>query len=129
MTDHHADQLARLGEHVEVSRPEPPPAPLGDAVAPVLLVWLAGYYPSIVGDIVRARDAYGRAKYQQPLTTDDGRDGVEDLRQGLGDALMYACKVVMRADRDDELTALMPMVRVLGDLLRVPAMVRKEMGR
>ena len=114
MTDHHADQLARLGHHVEASRPEPPPVPRGEPVTPRLVAWLEQRGDRGVADLVRARDAFGRAKYGQPLTTLDGRDTVEDLAQEIGDALQYACKASMTGA---DVYRLLPAVAALYDLM------------
>ncbi len=128
--DHHADQLARLGEHVEASRPEPPPVPCGEEVAPVLLEWLgSSHRTSHVVRLVRQRDAYGRKKYGQGLCTHDGRDGVEDLHQGLGDALLYACKVVLADGRDHELRAVAGVLNVLHYVVNWPEAMRDELRR
>lgn len=45
--------------------------------------------------LVQERDAFGRAKYGQPLYSEDGRNGVEDARQELGDLMQYLfkCKI------------------------------------
>lgn len=121
MSDH-ADQLARLGERVEASRPEPPPVPCGEEVAPVLLEWIgSSHRMSHVVRLVRQRD--------QGLTTRDGRDGVEDLYQGLGDALLYACKVVMAGGRDHELRAVAGVLEVLRTIVCWPDKVRDELRR
>ena len=117
------EQIARLGQHVEASRPEPPPVPLGDEVTPVLLRWLSTA-PLCVRVLVQERDAYGRGKYGQGLRTQDGRDGVEDLRQELGDALQYAAKVAMVGGRDAELLELLEAVYALRDMLLWPETVR-----
>ncbi len=42
--------------------------------------------------LVKERDAFGRAKYGQPLMSNDGRNGIEDARQELGDLLQYVMK-------------------------------------
>jgi hypothetical protein len=113
--DIHAAQLAQLGAHVEASRPEPPPVPGGLPVTPALLAWLRARGALEAADLVLERDAYGRAKYGQPLTTEDGRCTVEDLRQELGDALQYAAKAALRAE---DVRMLLPIVEALRDLMR-----------
>jgi hypothetical protein len=45
--------------------------------------------------LVEERNAFGVAKYGQPLMTRDGRNGIEDARQELGDLLQYVCKCAM----------------------------------
>ncbi len=39
--------------------------------------------------LIRARDAYGKAKYNTRLRTNNGRDFVEDARQEIGDFMQY----------------------------------------
>lgn len=81
------------------SKPEPAPRAGGELVTPRVLAWLDTQRVN-VGDravdraqeLVRARDAFGRLKYEQGLSMGDGRDTSEDLRQELGDALQYAIK-------------------------------------
>ena len=109
------EQIARLGQHVEASRPEPPPVPLGEPVTPRLVAWLEQRGDHGVADLVRARDAFGRAKYGQPLTTEDGRDTMEDLAQEIGDALQYACKASITGA---DVYRLLPAVAALYDLMQ-----------
>lgn len=120
MSSHHADQLARLGEHVEASRHEPPPVPRGEEVAPRLIAWLESWDDRTTADLVRARVAFGRAKYGQPLMSDDGRDTSEDLRQELGDALMYAAKAAMQGRRSFLADDIDLARRALGRLIEQP---------
>lgn len=79
----------------QASTPEPPPKPGQELVTPALLAFLRDPMgaPPYVLDLVRQRDAFGRAKYGQGLMTFDGRDTYEDLRQELGDALQYTFKL------------------------------------
>lgn len=42
--------------------------------------------------LIRERDALGRSKYGQPLMSEDGRSGVQDCLEELGDLLQYAMK-------------------------------------
>ena len=50
-------------------------------------------------DLIKQRNAFGIQKYGQPLYSDDGRNGLEDARQELGDLLQYVCKVQMSSDK------------------------------
>jgi len=87
------------------SVPEPAPVNRGQVVADSLLDMLHGCQQPFAGkaaELVRQRDAYGRSKYGQPLMTDDGRNTLEDLRQELGDALMYAHKARMTGAHIDK---------------------------
>ena len=54
---------------------------------------LARHCPLIV--LVEERNAFGVAKYGQPLMTQDGRNGIEDARQELCD-LVSTAVLVMR---------------------------------
>lgn len=111
------EQLARLGAHVEASRPEPPPVPKGREVTPPLTAWLEAFGMPTAADLVRQRDEFGRTKYGQPLRTEDGRDSVEDLRQELGDALQYAAKAALNGE---DMRALMGVVDALQALVFRP---------
>ena len=98
------------------SVPEPAPLPLGEPITPALVAWLSARGLTRAGELVTARDAYGRAKYGQPLRLDDGRDAVEDCRQELGDALQYAYRALRRGDDTRELMALaQALVRLLAE--------------
>ena len=98
------------------SVPEPAPLPLGEPITPALVTWLSARGLTRAGELVTARDAYGRAKYGQPLRLDDGRDAVEDCRQELGDALQYAYRALRRGDDTRELMALaQALVRLLAE--------------
>ena len=100
----------------EPSRPEPPPIPAGEPITPALVAWLTARGLTRAAELVVARDAYGRAKYGQPLRLDDGRDAVEDCRQELGDALQYAYRALRRGDDTRELMALAQgLVRLLAE--------------
>jgi hypothetical protein len=52
--------------------------------------------------LVQERNAFGVTKYGQPLMTRDGRNGLEDARQELGDLLQYVCKCAMVGPDDKE---------------------------
>lgn len=95
---------------VSVSIPEPPPIPNGEVVPDVLINYLVLFQkehlplvPTEARDpflesmadlisLIHQRDAFGRAKYGQPLMTQDGRNGIEDAKQELGDLLQYIMK-------------------------------------
>jgi hypothetical protein len=86
------------------SVPEPPPKPHGLVVPDELIKRLQS--PALIA-LVKERTAFGMKKYGQPLMTEDGRDGVEDARQELGDLLQYVCKVALTKDpRMDQLMEL-----------------------
>ena len=51
-----------------------------------------------LSELVKQRNAFGMQKYGQPLYSEDGRNGLEDARQELGDLLQYVCKVQMSSE-------------------------------
>ncbi len=75
--------------------------------------------------MVLARDAFGRAKYGQPLMTGDGRDGVEDALQELGDAAQYIFKA---AATGQDVEPLREHVRALGALIQRAEAIREAFG-
>lgn len=107
---------------VPASVPEPPPVDAGDEVTPALRTWL---HQMVLSDhiplpafhsamaLVISRDAYGSAKYGQPLRVGDGRNTIEDLRQELGDALQYAFKARMQGA---DLRGVLPLIEILKDV-------------
>jgi hypothetical protein len=83
------------------SIPEPPPKPSGLVVPDALIKYLKqDKNNEDLCNLVKQRDAFGRAKYGQPLMSKDGRNGVEDARQEAGDLLQYAYKVYLANDRE-----------------------------
>lgn len=84
------------------SVPEPPPQPKGVVVSNALIAHLQQHHHhhQELCDLIRQRDAFGRAKYGQPLMSQDGRNGVEDARQEAGDLLQYAFKVHLAGDKE-----------------------------
>lgn len=84
------------------SVPEPPPQPKGVVVPDALIAYLQLTFVTSqeLCDLIRQRDAFGRAKYGQPLMSQDGRNGVEDARQEAGDLLQYAFKVHLAGDKE-----------------------------
>lgn len=93
MTEGTAPNLVYLGQ--------PQPAPRGnggEVVADKLIEWLESLDcvdTSQVVDLVRKRDAFGRQKYGTPLTTEDGRDEMQDALEEMGDLLQYLFKARM----------------------------------
>lgn len=49
--------------------------------------------------LVKQRNGFGMQKYGQPLYSEDGRNGLEDARQELGDLIQYVCKVNLSAEK------------------------------
>lgn len=117
-----ADLRAKLDG--EASKPEPAPRAGGELVTPRVLAWLATQAVN-VGDeavaravaLVRARDAFGRLKYEQGLSMGDGRDTVEDLRQELGDALQYGVKALIEGVEGERLEELRDLAQLLWLLM------------
>lgn len=107
-----------------VSKPEPAPRAGGELVTPRVLAWLATQAVN-VGDeavaravaLVRARDAFGRLKYEQGLSLEDGRDTVEDLKQELGDALQYGVKALIEGVEGERLEELRDLAQLLWLLM------------
>lgn len=104
-----------------VSRPEPDPQYSGQAVTPILVARLKELRcDTALIELIEARDAFGRQKYGQPLMSNDGRDGVEDAKQELGDLLQYCQKCVMAKQDTGELKALLvASLPILSELLGV----------
>lgn len=63
---------------IVASVPEPAPRERGEAVTPALLAWLDARATTPgaleLAVLVCERDAFGRAKYGQPLMSEDGRN-------------------------------------------------------
>ncbi len=83
------------------SIPEPSPKFKGDIVPDALIDHIANRSTlcseerEMFVSLIKERDAFGRAKYGQPLMSGDGRNGIEDARQELGDFIQYAYKCKM----------------------------------
>jgi len=107
------DALDRI-DTPDASEPEPEPKAEGERVGSPLMQWLADRDHDDAFYLVEERIGYGQQKYGQHLHTDDGRDGLEDLRQELGDALLYAQKCRMNG-RD--LSEIRELVSVLAELV------------
>lgn len=106
-----------MSQEQQASVPEPAPVSRGVPVTPALLAWLETLAhvkgaPELSA-LVRERDAFGRAKYGQPLMSDDGRNTVEDARQELGDLAQYLFKARMQGVDWDELRALINIVALI----------------
>lgn len=95
-----------------MSIPEPDPQPKGIVVSEHLINFLClecsdEDFPDALQDyqralvqLIRDRDEFGRKKYGQPLMSEDGRSGVEDAKQELGDLLQYTYKALYAAEED-----------------------------
>lgn len=101
----------------EASVPEPPPVNRGVPVTPLLLAWLEQRADTAeLRALVLQRDAFGRAKYGQPLMSDDGRDSLEDARQELGDLAQYIFKARMHGVDVSEVRRMLDVVAQLCDV-------------
>lgn len=71
-------------------------------------------------ELIRQRDALGRQRYGQPLMSNDGRSGVQDAKEELGDLLQYAMKCRLNGTEDlEELKELLrTTVIVLNSILQ-----------
>lgn len=100
------------------SIPEPPPKPHGVVVPDALIKYLKENHSqegtSLIG-LVQERNAFGMAKYGQPLMSQDGRNGVEDARQEAGDLLQYIYKVHLTGDKE----GVEKLVKLLQSILSV----------
>ncbi len=81
------------------SLPEPPPKPEGIVIPDELIKFLEN--PDLI-QLVKERNIFGISKYGQPLYSNDGRSGVEDARQELGDLLQYCFKVRISGTDEDK---------------------------
>jgi hypothetical protein len=125
-----------------ISVPEPPPTVGGEVVPDVLINYLTLFkdehkqnIPELARDkfivnmdglvsLIHQRDNFGRTKYGQPLMSEDGRNGVEDAKQELGDLLQYLMKcqlspvggsgVISEEDKDLFITGFMVAKQILN---------------
>lgn len=67
-------------------------------------------------DLLIKRDAFGRAKYGQPLMSLDGRDSVQDAEEEIGDLLQYTFKAIMNKQ---DVSRIKTHVRVLCEMLDI----------
>jgi len=99
---------------------EPAPVGGGAEVWPTLCEWLeaAGY--AELAEHGRARDAYGRAVYGQPLRVGDGRSALVDAYQELLDGAVYLLKGVLALGDDvpNELLGALALVAAVADWVR-----------
>ena len=118
----------------KASIPEPPPVPRGIIVPNGLLAFLEDAQRvdnlssevsatlTKLSDLVKERNAFGIAKYGQPLYSEDGRNGIEDARQELGDLLQYVFKVSLQQERQytvEEKRDLLNMIKTAVVLMSV----------
>ena len=102
------------------SIPEPSPQPIGSIVPEALIDYITNQSGGlcqkereIFVTLIKERDGYGRAKYGQPLMSGDGRNGIEDARQELGDFIQYAYKCKMAGNDLSELKKLIELANRL----------------
>lgn len=116
-----------------MSIPEPPPVPQGEIVPDKLIEFLTLskqalqdredllVHTDAVIALIKDRDEFGRKKYGQPLMSEDGRNGVEDAKQELGDLLQYLmkCKLAGQTISQDDLGTFMVGIVVVESLLKM----------
>lgn len=82
-------------------------------------VTLSDVYKTYLIELIRERDQLGRSKYGQSLMSEDGRSGVQDALEELGDLLQYAMKCKLNGSED--IVHLLRMIRasmeVMNDIL------------
>jgi hypothetical protein len=90
-------------EEKGVPKPQPDPVPAGEVVSFKLMTFISTLIVrsndknelaqlAKLYTLICARDAFGYAKYKQHLMTGDGRKGLEDAREEMGDLLQYLFK-------------------------------------
>lgn len=122
-----------------MSIPEPDPVMEGVCVPEALIQFiqqdnngltefteLAPYADKLV-QLVRDRDTFGRSKYGQPLMSKDGRSGVEDAKQELGDLLQYLFKCALNGE--ENLEELEMMVLCAYTVIKRIFKYKKEEGK
>ena len=78
-------------------QPQPVPKKGGLCVPEHLLRYLDEIgADEAVKDLIRKRDAFGKAKYGQSLHTEDGRDDYQDALEENGDFLQYVMKLKLK---------------------------------
>ena len=105
---------------------QPSPVERGVVVPDALIEFIDGHYmltetdKTALIELIRERDAFGRSKYGQPLMSDDGRSGVQDCFEELGDLLQYAmkCKLNGTESREKLRRSVRVAMIVLEDVLK-----------
>jgi len=70
---------------------QPDPQPKGYAITPKLLIHTFQYEQ--LSELIQQRYEFGIKKYGQPLMSSDGRNGIQDAREEMGDLVQYVFKV------------------------------------
>ena len=82
-------------------RVEPKPRPEGQVVSDALIAYLKNRPKTQeLVRLVQQRHQFGMQKYGQPLMSQDGRSGVEDAKEELGDLLQYCYKCRLNGSED-----------------------------
>lgn len=116
-----------------MSVPEPPPVPKGQIVPDKLIEFLTLskehlqersdllVHTDALIALIKDRDTFGRAKYGQPLMSEDGRNGIEDAKQELGDLLQYLlkCKLAGQTVSKEDVGVFMLGIVVAEALLKM----------
>lgn len=121
------------GFSISPSVPEPPPQPRGIVVPDALIGTIESTKERFDNEanvhdlmarkqcddlvkLIKQRDAFGRAKYGQPLMSQDGRNGIEDAKQELGDLMQYVMKCKLAGE---DLSGFMRLVSTSYMIMRV----------
>jgi len=100
-----------------MSIPEPNPINKGVNVPDILIEWLEKRDNSKeIIQLIKERDEFGYKKYGQHLTSQDGRNTVEDARQELGDLMQYIMKAKINGENLEQIKTIIPHLINLLDL-------------
>ena len=108
---------------MSASVPEPTPVKNGDEVTPLLISYIETVYPQEHNQhlisLIMQRHQFGMEKYGQPLMTKDGRNGIEDARQELGDLIQYIFKTWVSGEHhtQEEIDDFRKLWRLSKDLI------------
>ena len=97
-----------------MSAQQPAPVAIGDNVPEAFQRWANEHGFDGAVRLSEARDAFGRAKYGQPLMTGDGRRTDIDALDELGDLLHYLFKAKMNGDAVGRVLRLLPALEALA---------------
>jgi hypothetical protein len=114
-----------------MSKPEPAPIARGEIVPDILIATIRRATNGPDGDdlieLIKERDSFGRQKYGQPLMTNDGRNGIEDAKQELGDLLQYLQKCKVANDDLSEFENLLTVaIRVIKFIISEGRNMKRE---
>lgn len=82
---------------------QPDPSPNGYAITPKLLISIFHYEQ--LSELIQQRYEFGMQKYGQPLMSLDGRSGLVDAQEEMGDLVQYVFKVFTVPENLDKYTS------------------------